>query len=54
MKKKTILIPVISLFLFSCGNNANKKSKEQTETVTHEEHHRNAERQTIELSNGVK
>jgi protein involved in sex pheromone biosynthesis len=38
MKKITILISAISLFLFSCGNTSNEKSKEQTETVTHEEH----------------
>lgn len=54
MKKITILIPVISLFLFSCGNTSNEKSKEQTETVTHEEHQHNAEIQTIELNNGEK
>jgi hypothetical protein len=54
MKKITILISVISLFLFSCGNTSNEKSKEQTETVTHEEHQHNAEIQTIELNNGEK
>ena len=54
MKKITILIPVISLFLFSCGNTSNEKSKEETETVTHEEHQHNAEIQTIELNNGEK
>ena len=54
MKKITILISLISLFLFSCGNTSNEKSKEQTETVTHEEHQHNAEIQTIELNNGEK
>ena len=54
MKKITILIPVIGLILFSCGNTSNEKSKEQTETVTHEEHQHNAEIQTIELNNGEK
>jgi len=54
MKKITILISVISLFLFSCGNTSNEKSKEQTEIVTHEEHQHNAEIQTIELNNGEK
>jgi len=54
MKKITILIPVISLFLFSCGNTSNEKPKEQTETATHEEHQHNAEIQTIELNNGEK
>ena len=32
----------------------NEKSKEQTETVTHEEHQHNAEIQNIELNNGEK
>lgn len=54
MKKITILIPVISLFLFSCGNTSNEKPIEQTETGTHEEHQHNAEIQTIELNNGEK
>lgn len=54
MKKITILIPVISLFLFSCGNASKEKSKEETETVTHEEHQHNYEMQTIELNNGEK
>ena len=54
MKKITILIPVISLFLFSCGNTSKEKSKEETETVTHEEHQHNVEMQTIELNNGEK
>jgi len=54
MKQITILIPVISLFLFSCGNTSNEKSKDQTETVTHEEHQHNAEILTIELNNGEK
>jgi hypothetical protein len=54
MKKITILISVISLFLFSCSNTSNVKSKEQTETVTHEEHQHNDEMQTIELNNGEK
>lgn len=54
MKMITTLIPVISLFLFSCGNTSNEKSKEQTEIVTHEEHQHNAEIQTIELNNGEK
>jgi len=52
MKKITILIPVISLFLFSCGNTSNEKSKEQS--VTHKEHQHTAEIQTIELNNGEK
>lgn len=54
MKKITISLSVISLFLFSCGNTSNEKSKEQTETVTHEEHQHNDENETIELNNGGK
>lgn len=54
MKKITISLTVISLFLFSCSNTSNEKSKQQTETVTHEEHQHNAEIQTIELNNGEK
>ncbi|MCC6448741.1 MAG: hypothetical protein IT215_08675 [Chitinophagaceae bacterium] len=54
MKKITLSLTVISLFLFSCSNTANEKSKEQTETVTHEEHQHNAEILTIELNNGEK
>ena len=54
MRKIIILIPVISLFLFSCGNTSNEKSKEQTETIAHEEHQHNDENETIELNNGAK
>lgn len=54
MKKITILIPVIGLFLFSCGNTSNEKSKEQTETVTHEKHHHDDESEAIELNKGEK
>lgn len=54
MKKITILIPVISLFLFSCGNTSKEKPKEQTETVTHKEHQHDEESEIIELNNGEK
>ncbi len=54
MKKITILIPVISLFLFSCGNTSNEKSNEQTETAIHEEHQHDEESEAIELNNGEK
>ena len=54
MKKITILIPVISLFLFSCGNISNDKSKEQTETVTHQEHQQESQTEIIELNKGEK
>jgi len=52
--KIIISFTAISLFLFSCGNTSNEKSKEQTETVIHEEHHHNDEIQTIELNNNEK
>ena len=54
MKKITISLTVIILFLFSCGNTSNKNSKEHTQTVTHEEHQHNDEIQIIELNNGEK
>jgi len=54
MKKITILIPVISLFLFRPGNTSNEKSKEQNETVTHKEHHHDDESEAIELNKGEK
>ena len=52
--KIIISFTAISLFLFSCGNTSNEKSKVQTETVIHEEHHHNDEIQTIELNNNEK
>lgn len=54
MKKITLSIALISLFLFSCSNTSNEKSKQQTETVTHEEHQHSDDVQTIELNNGEK
>lgn len=54
MKKIAISLTVISLFLFSCSNISNEKSKEQTETVTHKEYQHNDEMQNIELNNGEK
>ena len=54
MIKITITLTAISLFLFSCGNTLNKGSKEQTETVTHEEHHHGEDSEEIELNNGKK
>ena len=53
MKKITISLTVISLFLFSCGNNSNEKSIEQSETVTNEENHHHDD-EAIELNNGEK
>jgi TolA-binding protein len=54
MKKITISFTLISLFLFSCSNTSNEKSKQQTETVTHEEHQHSDDVQIIELNNGEK
>ena len=56
MKKITISLTAICLFLFSCSNTSNEKLKQktETETVTHEEHQHNDEMQTIELNNGEK
>jgi hypothetical protein len=54
MKKITLSLALISLFLFSCSNTSNEKSKQQTKAVTHEEHQHNVEVQTIELNNGEK
>jgi hypothetical protein len=54
MKKITISLTVISLFLFSCSNTSKEKPNEQTETAIHEEHQHNDEIQTIELNNGEK
>ena len=54
MKTLIISISAISLFLFGCGNTSNEKSKEQTETVIHEEHQHDEESEVIELNNGEK
>ena len=54
MKKIIILIPVIRLFLFSCGNTSKEKQKYHTETFTHKEHQHDEESEIIELNNGEK
>lgn len=55
MRKQIIIsITAISLFLFSCGNMADEKSNEQTETAIHEEHQHDEESEAIELNNGEK
>lgn len=51
--KKSITALAICLALFSCNNSANEKSKEQTEIVTHDDHH-DHESEAIELNNGEK
>ncbi len=54
MNNIKILIPVLSLFLFSCGNSSNEKSNEKTEIVSHEEHQNNTDMQSIDFNNGEK
>lgn len=54
MKTKIISLLTVSSFMFSCGNISNEKSKEQTETVTQEQHQHINEAQSIELNNGEK
>lgn len=55
LSKNIILsLIVISLLLFSCNNTSNEKSKQQAETITHEEHPHSDEMPTIELNNGEK
>ena len=49
-----ILIPLISLVLFSCNNASKGKSKVYIETVTHKEHQHNSNVINIELNNGEK
>ncbi len=54
MKTLIFFISASSLFLFGCINTSKEKSKEQTETVTHEEHQHDEESEVIELNNGEK
>ena len=54
MKKVLILIPMTSLFLFSCGYNKTEKSKEPSGTDSHQEQQVNENREDIELNNGEK
>jgi hypothetical protein len=49
-----ILIPLISLVLFSCNNASKEKSKVYNETITHKEHQHNSDVIGIELNNGEK
>lgn len=49
-----ILIPLISLVLFSCNNASKEKSKVYNETDTHKEHQHNSDVIGIELNNGEK
>lgn len=54
MKTKIGSLVAFSLFLFSCGNTSNEKSKEQPETVTQREHQHDEKTEAIELINGEK
>lgn len=54
MKYTKIIITIISLFLFSCNNTSNEKTKVEAETSTHDEHHHDNESEAIELNNGEK
>jgi hypothetical protein len=54
MKKVLILIPMTSLFLFSCGYNKTEKSKEPSGTDSHQEQQVNENSEDIELNNGEK
>ncbi|MCF8253478.1 MAG: hypothetical protein K9H61_06735 [Bacteroidia bacterium] len=54
MNKITFLIPVISLFLFSCSETSKEKAKVETQKPTLEEQQHNTEIQAIELNNGSK
>jgi hypothetical protein len=54
MKQITILISVLNLFLFGCGNTSNENPKEQRGTAIHEEHNHNEESEAIKLNNGEK
>ncbi len=39
--KSTILLALISVFIYSCGNSANNDSTAQVTTIAEEEHHHN-------------
>ena len=54
MNIKLISGIAVSLFLLSCVNSSNEKSKEQTEIIIPEEHQHDTATQTIELNNGGK
>ncbi len=54
MKRITISLIAVSLFLFTIGSASNEKSKPQTETASHQENHRHQPTETIKLNNGKK
>lgn len=51
---KRIAILVISLFIMSCSNTSDEKSKVQTDSAIHADQKHSAEKQTIDLNNGEK
>ncbi len=54
MKRITISLIAVSLFLSTCGSASNGKSKTKTETAIHQENHRHHPPETIKLNNGKK
>lgn len=54
MKRITISLIAVSLFLSTCGSASNGKSKNQPETATHQVNHRIQPTETITLNNGKK
>ena len=51
---KTITILAVSLFLMSCSNTSDEKSKVPTDSAIHDDHEHGVEKQTIDLNNGEK
>jgi len=54
MKKITLLIPVLSIFIISCNNSFNEKSKEESTTVWGEKLQHIDDSEAIQLNNGEK
>lgn len=54
MKTSILAAVAVGCFFASCGNTSKEKLKEQTETVTQEEHPLKDKTQTIQLNNGEK
>lgn len=54
MNKITISIAVLSFFLFGCAGTSSEKSKDETETNSHNEHGDSVTTSAIELNNGEK
>lgn len=54
MKLLFITLALSGFMLFGCGNNADQKSNEHSETVHQDDHHHDDDNETIELNNGEK